>query len=195
MSLGELLTAAGAFAIAGVIYYEGEELRASSLLSEIQSSAFYSERRKLYEDFVEMLPLDASPRERAEAFRARLWASLDLRTICDLQWATIFRLRYGLRLSLWHRGLAAEWFPQVLVCLWVMTNRYYRERDTLRPRGFRKDHALLAVTEALRVLERRGIEGGIGLQPITIWGRDEKRVVISTEVLRAMMSNLDAPFE
>lgn len=193
----EAITAVGELAIAGVIYYEIEAHRFASFLTDTQSADFYNRRKEIYEAYVRVLPsADASLKERADAFAALLWGDAELRSICDLQWTYIYRLRYAFRYSLLYRQVA-EWFPQVLVSLWVMTNRYQRERDDIRPNDI-IDYGTMAVKESLRVLEVRGKGRGLpGPAPITIYGSlgRKDRVVISSEVLKQMLGDLDAPFK
>jgi hypothetical protein len=189
----EFLNMLGEFAIAGVIYYEIEEGRAGSFLGEIQSEKFYDERRNLYESFVDQnLPEDASLRERAAAFANLLWDKPDLRALCDQQWGTVYRLRYALRWSIFHRRMVEEWFPQVLVALWVMTNRYLREREKLRPLDSITDYGVITVRNSLRILKQRG-KGT--MPPITLYGKTKaNRVEIPGTVLAEMLVDLDAPF-
>jgi hypothetical protein len=113
--------AIGEFVIAGVIYYEIEAGRVSSFLTGVHNDEFYKGRKRLYEAYVRVLPEGASLKERAEAFRQKLWDDECLRTICDQQWTHIDRLRYTVQGSIFRR-VVAKWFPQVLVSLWVMTN-------------------------------------------------------------------------
>jgi hypothetical protein len=188
----ELLNMLGEFAIAFVIYYEIEENRAESFLSEVQSDKFYGQRRKLYEAYVNALPLEASLKDRAEAFAETLWKDGDLRTLCDQQWATVYRLRYALRRSIFHRRTVEKWFPHVLISLWVMTNRYLRERQDIRPLDLITEHGPIVVRDSLCILKRHG-NGKI--PPITIYGEQGARVKISGTVLDQMLVDLDAPFK
>jgi len=182
------LSTLGEFSIAFVIYYEIEEQRVSSFLTDVQSKEFYKERKKIYEEYVRTGPADASVRERAELFEKKLWDDDKLRAICDLQWTYIYRLRFAVRRSIFHKSVVAKWFPQVLVSLWVMTNRYVRERERLRPLD-EADYGIKAVRESLRVLKKRG------LRDITIYASGREKVVIPKEVLEEMLQDLDAPFK
>jgi hypothetical protein len=188
----ELLNMLGEFAIAFVIYYEIEENRAASFLSEVQSEKFYDHRKKLYEAYVRVLPLEASLKERAEAFAEMLWKDGELRTLCDQQWGTVYRLRYAFRWSIFHRRAVEKWFPQVLIALWVMTNRYLREREGLRPIDSITNYGLIAVHGSLLFLKRRA---NGRMPPITLYGEHGERVEIPGTVLQQMLVDLDAPFK
>ena len=74
-----------------------------------------------------------------------------------------------------------------------MTGPYQRERETLRPFTV-LDYGLLAVRESLSVLEKRTRRRG-GLKPITIYGSQQEKVVITKEIMEQMMKDLDAPFK
>jgi hypothetical protein len=186
-SFVEWLTAAGEFAIAGVIYYEVEEHRSSTFLSEVQAPELYEKRAKLYDEYARV-PGAATLKDRAEAFRKKLWDDQPLRLVCDQQWTNLNRLRYVVRHSLVHGNLVAEWFPQVMVSMWAMTALYIRERQQLRQPPA-ENYGIKAVRESLRKLKKDG------LRPLTIYSNDGKeRVVISVEDLQKMLVDLDAPF-
>jgi hypothetical protein len=190
----EAFSAFGELLIAAVIYFEIEAQRASSFLTNVQSADFNNERIKLYEGYVRILPTDnKSLKERADAFKQKLWDDAELREICDRQWNYVYSLRYAVRWSLFHRGVVSNWFPQVLVCLWVMTNRYVRDRESLRPFDI-KNYGIEAVRESLRVLKKRARKHG-GPADITIWASGKERVTIPKEVLDQMLGNLDVPFK
>ena len=81
-----LLGSIGEFAIAGVIYYELEENRASTFLANVQNPDFLKNRRTLYEAFVAVAQPGTSLKVRAEAFKDKIESNADLRSLCDLQW-------------------------------------------------------------------------------------------------------------
>jgi hypothetical protein len=61
-----LLGSIGEFAIAGVIYYELEENRASTFLANVQNPDFLKNRRTLYEAYVAAAEPGTSLKARAE---------------------------------------------------------------------------------------------------------------------------------
>ena len=187
----ETASAVGEFAIAAVIYFEIEAQRASSFLTGVQSDEFYKGRRRLYDEFVGIVPPESSLKERSAAFGRRIWEDPELRAEVDLQWAYIYRLRYAVRWSLVHRRIVAKWFPQVLVSLWVMTNCYLREREGVRPYDI-SDYGIRAVKESLGVIGKRAKRRGA--IPILIYGGNNQRVVIQTAVIQEMQTDLDKPF-
>jgi hypothetical protein len=116
----ERSTAIGELLIAAVIYYELEENRVATFLEKVQSPKFLEERREIYKAYV-TASSSASLKNRADEFSRKLNADPILRSKVDVQWSNVDRLQYALRWSLFHRYLLAEWFPQVLISLWVMT--------------------------------------------------------------------------
>jgi hypothetical protein len=215
MSIADWITAIGEWAIAGVILYEISQTRTTSFLRDTQADEFYKSRRKIYEAYVAVLPLGASLEDRAEAFRKHLWQQPKLRAACDRQWEYLWRLRYvvrrsarwrkavirvtdALRLAKWFPSfpvvggsLVAAWFPQVPISLWVMLNRYIRERQELRAEAD-MDYALAAVCESLRRYTKRG-KGN--MPPLTIWGAKGERIDIPSAILQKMLDDgLDTPF-
>ena len=192
MSWSEWSSGFGELLIAGVIYY-AQENRAATFLANVQSSDFLQERRKLYEEYVTAAPASASLKTRAEAFGKKLNADTNLRSICDLHWSNIDRLQYALRWSLFHRHLLSDWFPQVLISLWVMTGPQVRKRQTLRLRDAH-EYGLKAVRDSVSaVVSKQKKPGGIG--PIFIYGRaSDPSVEISEQMIKAMEQDLDAPF-
>jgi hypothetical protein len=173
--------------IAAVIFYEIEEHRASTFLSDVQGAEFYKKRAQLYDKYAHVS--GATPKERAEAFRNLLWEDPELRELCDSQYTDFCRLRYMLRYSPMHRSLLAKWFPQVMVSFWAITAVYQRERNRLRPTPI-ANYYLIAVRESLKELKK------YGLSPVTIYSRDSLiRVEITGGDLEKMLTDLDAPFK
>jgi hypothetical protein len=188
MSVAEWVGTVGEFALAGVIFYELEENRAATFLANVQDRKFLSQRAKLYEAYVGVQPSDTSLKSRAEAFKKKLIEDdPKLRAICDQQWSNIDRLQYALLWSPLHRNLLAEWFPQALVSLWVMTGPYVRHLQEIRLHDAHV-YAERAVRNSINLLvSRRKRLGRIG--PITIYGKaNEPSVVISEEMILAMQT-------
>jgi len=130
MSAAEWVSAIGEFAIAGVIFYELEENRASTFLANVQNETFLKQRKELYEAYLDAASPGASLKTRAEEFAEKLKINAVLRSKCDLQWSNIDRLQYALLWS-FHRNLASKWFPQALISLWVMTGLYVRHLQAI----------------------------------------------------------------
>jgi hypothetical protein len=190
----ELLSAVGGIAIAVVLYYELEENRASTFLENVQNPDFVKARRNLYEAYVAVAQPGTSLKARAEAFKNKIEGDVDLRSSCDFQWINIDRLQYDLRNSLFHSRLLADWFPQVLVSLWVMTGLYVRDRLVTGPVDAHQ-YGVNAVKQSLRTMASRALKRGGRIGPITIRGAPNSPVVeIPEEMLRAMCQNIDAPF-
>jgi hypothetical protein len=189
-----LVPSIGEFAIAIVLYYELEENRASTFLANVQNPDFMSAGRKLYEAYVAVAQPGTSLKARAEAFKDKIEGDVDLRSSCDFQWINIDRLQYDLRNSLFHSRLLADWFPQVLVSLWVMTGLYVRDRLVTGPVDAHQ-YGVNAVKQSLRTMASRALKRGGRIGPITIRGAPNSPVVeIPEEMLRAMCQNIDAPF-
>src|SRR5438477_6125125 len=184
--MSDWVTLLGDLFIAGVIYYEVEEHRASTFLADVQGAEFYRDRARVYDTYAHLSA--SNLKERGEAFRKERWANKSLRESCDLQWTYFNRLRYMLRHTLVHRHLLARWFPQVIVSFWVMTAVYIRERQRLRPTGI-TSYGVIAVTESLQELKRHGFK------TLTIYSDDgQARVEISVDELEQMLADVDAPF-
>jgi hypothetical protein len=198
MSTGEwliFLGSIGEFVIAGVIYYELEESRASTFLANVQNPDFLKDRRRLYAAYVDVAQSGTSLKARAEAFKNKIESDADLRSLCDLQWYNIDRLQYALRNSLLHSRLLAQWFPQTLVSLWVMTGLYVRDRQVTGPVDSHQ-HSINAVKQSLQTLASRAQKRGGRIGPITIRGAPNvPSVEIPEEMLKAMCQNIDAPFD
>lgn len=180
--LGELI-------IAAVIYIEVEADRASKFMDAVREESFYTERARLYDAYTRLAA--TSLKDRAEKFGVLLWEDEDLRRICDHQWTEISRLRYMMGGSI-HRRLLAKWMPQVLVSFWVMTNRYRREHDRMRPSPI-AEYGTLAVKESLRELKK------LRQPAVTIYATRRalfraNDVIISAEDIEQMLDDLDAPF-
>jgi hypothetical protein len=189
-----LVPSIGEFAIALVLYYELEENRASTFLANVQNPDFLNDRRKLYEAYVAVAQPGTSLKARAKAFKDKIEGNVDLRSSCDLQWINIDRLQYDLRNSLFHSRLLADWFPQVLVSLWVMTGPYVRDRQVTGPVDAHQ-YGINAVKHSLQTLASRARKRGGRIGPITIRGApNSPSVEIPEEMLRAMCQNIDAPF-
>ena len=189
------LGAIGEFAIAIVLYYELEENRASTFLANVQNPDFLNDRRKLYEAYVAVAQPGTSLKARAEAFKDKIEGNIDLRSSCDLQWINIDRLQYDLRNSFFHSRLLADWFPQVLVSLWVMTGLYVRDRQVTGPVDAHQ-YGINAVKQSLQTLASRALKRGGRIGPITIRGApNSPSVEIPEEMLRAMCQDIDAPFK
>ena len=156
-SAAEWVGAVGEFLIAGVIYYELDENRASTFLANVQKETFLQQRRELYDEYVSTAP-GASLKTRAEEFGEKLKGDADLRSKCDVQWSNIDRLQFALRWSLFHRNLAARWFPQTLISLWVMTGPYVRYLQAIRLTDAH-EYGLNAVTESINTLVKRQKKG------------------------------------
>ena len=192
-----LLGSIGEFAIAGVIYYELEENRASTFLANVQNPDFLKNRRTLYEAYVAAAEPGTSLKARAEAFKDKIESSADLRSLCDLQWYNIDRLQYALRNSLLHSRLLAQWFPPTLVSLWVMTGLYVCDRQVTGPVDSHQ-YGINAVKQSLQTLASRAQKRGGRIGPITIRGApNSPSVEIPDEMLKAMCQNtdIDAPFK
>ncbi len=190
-----LLSSIGEFAIAGVIYYELEENRASTFLANVQNPDFLKDRRKLYAAYVAVAQPGTSLKVRAQVFKKQIESDADLRSVCDLQWYNIDRLQYALRHSLVHSRLLAQWFPQTLVSLWVMTGLYVRDRQLSGPVDSHQ-HSINAVKQSLQTLASRAQKRGGRIGPITIRGAPTvPSVEIPEEILKAMCQNIDALFE
>jgi hypothetical protein len=186
----EWMSAVGEWAIAGVIYYEIEENRISTFLAQVQSPDFYQQRSVLYEAYTGLpLPPDATIKQRAIDFDAELWKNEKLRGTLDGQWTNLVRLQYGVRRSLLHRNLIAQWFPQVMISIWAMSAIYIHSREKKRGTAPTDKYGYKAVRQSVKRMNKQG------LIPITIYSGDgSKDFVISTDVLRMMSNNIDAPF-
>jgi len=185
-SLVEWATVGAEILVAAVIFYEVEEHRASTFMTDVQDKDFYEKRAALYDAYARLA--GSTLKERAEAFRKKLWGDKGLRELCDSQWTYFNRLRYMLRRSL-HRRLLAKWFPQVMVSFWVMTAIYVRERQQLRPTPIH-NYGVVAVRESLKELKKHGFK------PLTIYSNDgQARVEVSVAELENMLADVDAPFK
>jgi hypothetical protein len=76
-----------------------------------------------------------------------------------VQWYNIDRLQYALRNSLLHSRLLAEWFPQTLVSLWVMTGLYVRDRQ-VTGRVDSHQYGINAVKQSLEIFAWRAQKRG-----------------------------------
>jgi hypothetical protein len=184
--LAEWATVVADLLIALVIYYEVEEHRASEFLAGVHEGELYRQRANLYDEYSRAS--GSTLRERAEAFRAKLWANPALREQCDAQWTYFNRLQYMLRHSLFHRGLLARWFPHVVVSVWVMLVAYMQERQSLKPAPA-DVYFLVALRLALNRLRKKGFH------PITIYSKDKSILVkVTVEELEAMRKDPYGPF-
>jgi len=147
----EILTLLADLLIAGAIYYEIEETRASTFLSEAYGEA-YKQRPKIYDRFV------ATPgntiTERAAAFRDVIYKDPQLREACELQLIHFSRFHYMLRRSVFHKNLMVKWFPHVLVKLWIMLSPYVESHEAV-PIGYQS--LMTAVLRSLKYMDKKGI--------------------------------------
>jgi hypothetical protein len=81
--MSDWITLLGDVFIAGVIYYEVEEHRASTFLADVQGAEFYKDRARVYDAYTHVP--GSSLKERGEGFRKKLWDDKELRELCDLQ--------------------------------------------------------------------------------------------------------------
>jgi hypothetical protein len=120
--------------IAAVIYYEIEENRVAKFLDDALGSS-YARRSHIYQEYMQVSGVTWE--ERAESFRQKIWADLQLRKEVDFQITYFSHAHYLVRSSLLHRGLLKEWFPQVIVRMWAMCSAYAKdsERRGIRAAG------------------------------------------------------------
>ena len=187
----EWVTAIGEFLIAGVIYRELDEARASSCMSILADPQLSDARKELYDAYVSLSPEAMSLRDRAVAFSEELFRNPELRSKCDQQWNSITRCQYALRYSIFHRSLAARWYPQVIVSLWIMTGPYMRQRQQFRPAQINK-YTLAAVRKSAQKILHHSAKTDAS-SSVTITGPGSK-IVIGPEVIGTLKSDLDAPF-
>src|SRR5438093_517702 len=121
-------------AIAVVIYYEIEENRASAFLQESYGDT-YKKRSEIYNKFVDAV--GETLEEKTKRFMELLRSDHALLDDCNMELLQFARYHHMLRRSFFHRNLMSEWFPQVLVKLWVILGQYTEQMQP-NPSGWRE---------------------------------------------------------
>jgi len=185
-NFAEYATAAMEFLIAFVIWWELEENRRNTFLSEASGKEVYEGRGRVYSAFFNIE--GSSIEEKGERLSQRIWKEEAFKSDCERQIVFFNRLGQIRRYALFHKRDYVKLFPHTVVLFWIMLEPYIESRRALTGEWWASDFMELT-GECLRFV----LEGADPKLYVYDSDRDRKKdLVVSASDLRRVQERIAA---